>query len=273
VRLLLVHPLWSFARSRSMSGSGRPSGRLPHDPTSQNVGEPRSCLTLRAALAVALVVSIAACSSDDDGADPSTSVTRSAAASEPSTAAPPTPTMQAPLTSVTAATTAPTSATRPPTTSIAPTSTEPADPEAAIRHAVAAATDAFTQCLLALPNCDPATLADTREGPLLAVNTERVNEWNGAGYEVRDRDQFRYVIESVEIDPSGTTATVVVCVADGSKLVLPSAGPGSTDVIVDGTYVSGRESWDMRLGADGVWRVYDAPALGPTESTDVCPPG
>jgi archaellum component FlaF (FlaF/FlaG flagellin family) len=100
-----------------------------------------------------------------------------------------------------------------------------------------------------------------------------VNEWNAAGYEVRDREQFRYVIESVEIDPSGTVATVVVCVADGSTLVLPAAGPGSTDVIVDGTYVSGRESWDMRLGVDGVWRVYDAPALGPTESSDVCPPG
>ena len=25
--------------------------------------------------------------------------------------------------------------------------------------------------------------------------------------------------------------------------------------------------------SDGVWRAYDAPAVGPTESSDVCPPG
>jgi hypothetical protein len=128
-------------------------------------------------------------------------------------------------------------------------------------------------CLLALPACDPATLEATRAGTILSVNTSRIEEWNSAGYEVRDRDQYRYVVESVDVEPTGESAVAIVCIADGSKLVLPAAGPGSTDVIVDGTFVSGRESWEMQIGADGVWRVHNAPALGPTESSDVCPAG
>lgn len=134
-----------------------------------------------------------------------------------------------------------------------------------------AATDAFTDCLLKLPACDPTSLAATRAGLILDINTSRVNEWNAAGYEVRDRDQFRYVIESVTVDEDGDTATAVVCIADGSKLVMPGTGPDGSDVIVDGEYVSGRESWDMRRGDDGTWRVHSAPAMGPSESSDVCP--
>jgi hypothetical protein len=124
---------------------------------------------------------------------------------------------------------------------------------------------------MALPACDPSTLAATRAGPILDRNTERINEWNAAGYAVRDREQFRYVIESVVVAPDLTTATAVVCIADGSRLVRPGAGPGGEDVIIDGVYVSGRSTWDMRLDPDGVWRVYDAPALGATEASDVCP--
>ena len=68
-------------------------------------------------------------------------------------------------------------------------------------------------------------------------------------------------------------ATVTVCFADGSKLVDPGAAPHGTDLIIDGTFVSGREAWDMRLGDDGIWRAHDAPLIGTTEATDVCPAG
>ena len=122
-----------------------------------------------------------------------------------------------------------------------------------------------------MPNCDPSTLSVARAGDLLQGNVDRVNQWNGQGYTVRDRDQFRYVIESVVIGADGTTATAVVCIADGSKLVLPGAGPGGADVVVDDTYGSGRSTWDMRLDPDGRWRAYAAPASGPTETSDVCP--
>ena len=140
-----------------------------------------------------------------------------------------------------------------------------------MRSAIALAEDSFSACLVAMPNCDPTTLSVARAGDLLQGNVDRVNQWNAQGYTVRDRDQFRYVVESVALGADGTTASAVVCIADGSKLVLPGAGPAGADVIVDDTYSSGLSTWEMRLDSDGVWRAYAAPASGPTETSDVCP--
>ena len=134
------------------------------------------------------------------------------------------------------------------------------------------AQETFSACLVAMPSCDPSTLAVARAGELLARNVARINEWNAAGYTVRNRDQFRYVIEEVTVAPTGAQAAALVCIADGSDLVQPAAGPGGADVVIDDSFTSGRESWDMRLDPDGQWRAFDAPAVGPTESTDVCPP-
>jgi hypothetical protein len=171
-----------------------------------------------------------------------------------------------------ASTVAPTTTT---SSTIAPTTTPdpPTLAEADVRAAVVSAAAAFDACLRALPNCDVATLTDTRAGTVLAVNSQRITEWNEAGYEVRDRGQSRLVVESVTVDLDAGRATAVVCIADGSKLVQPGAGLGGADVIVDGSFVSGRESWEMRLDPDGRWRLYEAPALGPTEATDICPAG
>ena len=121
-----------------------------------------------------------------------------------------------------------------------------------------------------MPQCDVTSLAATRAGPLLERNKARIQAWNAAGYTVRNRERFRFVIESVTVNASDS-ATAVVCIADGSRLVKPGAGPGGADVVIDETYGSGRETWDIRRDADGRWRVYDAPASGPTESRDVCP--
>jgi hypothetical protein len=101
----------------------------------------------------------------------------------------------------------------------------------------------------------------------------RINEWNAAGYTVRNREEFHYVVEEVTLAPGGSQATALVCIADGSDLVRPGAGPGGADVIIDDTYGSGRESWEMRLDSDGRWRAYEAPAVGPTEPRDICRAG
>ncbi|MCU1395308.1 MAG: hypothetical protein JWM34_3736 [Ilumatobacteraceae bacterium] len=159
-----------------------------------------------------------------------------------------------------------------PTTIAVPSTAAAADPEAAVRSAIALAESSYSACLTAMPSCDPATLAVARAGDLLQGNVDRVNEWNAQGYTVRDRDQFRYVVESVTLGQDNTTASAVVCIADGSKLVLPNAGPAGVDVVVDDTFASGVSTWDMRLDGDGVWRVYGAPSTGPAETSDVCPP-
>ena len=176
-------------------------------------------------------------------------------------------------------TTTPTSSTTTPeisTTTVAatlpPTTVDArAAAEAQVRAAVDRAIADFSQCLAALPACDVALLAATRADPMLATNSSRITEWNEAGYSVINRDQFRYVIETVELSDDLQQATVTVCISDGSKLVNPGAGPAGADLVIDGTYVSGREAWDVRLDGDGVWRAHDAPAVGPPEANDVCP--
>ena len=158
-----------------------------------------------------------------------------------------------------------------PTTNLTTTTTDPARvAEQAVRSAVDAAIGDFSSCLVAMPNCDPTSLGDTRADPLLSVNVARINEWNGEGYTVIDRDQFRFVVETVDLAPDLKSAVATVCFADGSKLVKPAAGPNGADLIIDGTFVSGRESWSMRSGDDGAWRVYEAPVVGTTEVTDQC---
>lgn len=177
-------------------------------------------------------------------------------------------------TSTSPTSTAATVATTPPSTQAPTTTIDPrVKAESEVRAAIDASVAAFSDCLLKMPNCDVATLEATRRGDMLRINSERVTQWNAAGYAVRDRDTFRYVVEQVELSADLTQATVLVCIADGTKLVQPGAGPGGADVIVDDSYVSGRELWDVRLDADGIWRPYAAPASGPTESRDVCPAG
>lgn len=162
------------------------------------------------------------------------------------------------------------------TSTSSPTSTTTdaaAKAEAGIRAAIGLAQQTFSACLVAMPTCDPSTLAVARAGDLLTQNTTRINEWNAAGYTVRDRDKFRFVIEKVSLLPDLQRATATVCIADGSRLVKPGAGPGGVDLIIDDTSGSGREAWEMRLDPDGKWRAYSAPAVGPTETSDVCPAG
>jgi hypothetical protein len=206
------------------------------------------------------VLVLAGCGGDDGAAAPAApSVTVA------STVAPATTASATTLTTTTSTSTT----TAAPTTTVAPAVAA----EAAVRASVDDAVAAFSECVLALPNCDVDSLATTRSGELLRINTERISEWNAAGYAVRNRESLRYLIELVELDADLKRATALVCVADGTVLYLPKAGPGGADVVIDDTYASGREEWDVRLDPDGVWRPHAAIAVGPTEARDVCPVG
>lgn len=253
------HPLRQSLRSLSVSSYGRV------DRSSDAEGNPmwgvdravgRRVISTTALLLLALGAVACADSSDSSPSTPSaagpTTVTTTAASS----------TATSTTNSATSTSTSTTSTT---------TSEPPASPEDDIRAAIALAQQTFSDCLVAMPECDPATLSVARAGTLLERNIARVQEWNAAGYTVRNRDQFRFVVEGVTLSPDGTTASATVCIADGSDLVRPGAGPGGADVIVDDAYTSGRSTWDMRLDPDGKWRAHDAPAVGPTESSDVCP--
>jgi hypothetical protein len=222
-------------------------------------------LRLRRVVAILLAAAgIAACSGSDSAAD--------------STAVPTSSTTTSSSTTTTSTTEAPaeTSTTEPPPTVAieTPTSTEPVAPgdaEAEIRATLARSFDDYSACLVSMPNCDPTVLEATRTGELLAGNVARIEEWNAAGYTVIDRDLYRYVIESVEVDVAGDRATAIVCLADGSKLVQPGAGQDGSDLIVDDTFVSGRDAWRMELGDDGQWRAFAAPAIGEAGESDICP--
>lgn len=239
-------------RTRGMRRGGRVQG--------QGIQARRAGKMKQLALLVLSTSMLAACSGDD-AASPTTTEPRV----ETTTAASSTTAPQVATTSMAATTTTETAA---PTTTVATV-----DPEIAVRVAVEVAQETFSACLVAMPACDPATLAVARAGDLLSRNAARIEEWNALGYTVRDRENFRYVIESVELDSAGTAATVTVCIADGSRLVQPNAAPDGGDVIVDDEFVSGRSTWDVRLDADGVWRAFDTAPLGETSSEDVCGAG
>jgi len=206
-------------------------------------------------LGVAATLILSACSNSEQ-ADETTSTSITSTTTSTSTTTPPTPSTEVDVS------TSPTSSTTP---------IVEVDAETAIRAALATSFADFSDCLTSVPQCDPSILEATRAGALLDANRARIEEWNSAGYTVIDRDQYRYVIESVELGADGTTATATVCLADGSKLVLPGAGPQGADVIIDDQFVSGREAWELRLDADGQWRAYSAPVVGVTEESDVCP--
>lgn len=218
-------------------------------------------------LGVPLVfVFLGACSSGDGSA--STTETSAATTTPPSAT-----TTQPSTTALDPTTTDPptTVATTTSTTTLSTATAPPPTPEEEVRAALDQGFADFSACLTSMPNCDPTVLADTRAGDLLATNVARIEEWNEAGYTVIDRDQFRFVIETVDLSDDGTAATATVCLADGSKLVAPAAGPDGADVIIDDVFISAREAWAMRLDADGSWRAYSAPVVGSTEETDVCP--
>jgi hypothetical protein len=212
---------------------------------------------VRGAVAVVLLALVAvACSAGGGGGASSTSSVSSTTATTASTSTAP----------------ATTTSTSSPTSTSTSTTIDPvARAEADIRVAIAVAQQTFSACLVAMPTCDASALVVARAGDLLAQNPAPINEWNAAGYTVRDRDKFRFVVEKISLQPDLRRATVQLCYADGSRLVKPGAGPGGADVIIDDTFGSGREAWDMRLDADGKWRAYAAPAVGPHEASDVCP--
>ena len=263
-------PLRIVARPRRVSHHGRIDRRSHATTSNPMVGRFAPVAHRCGGVAVTCLVGVllAACSSD---ASPGVASSSVPAVSDETSPAPTSTTVAATSSSSTSSTSTSTTT----TTTTAPTTTiDPlAGAESVVRAAIATAQETFSACLVAMPTCDPLTLAVARAGPILDRNVARINEWNAAGYTVRDRQLFRFVVESVTVDPSSSAASAVVCIADGSKLVQPGAGPGGADVIVDGVYVSGRSVWEMRLDADGRWRVYDAPASGQTESSDVCPAG
>jgi hypothetical protein len=240
-------------------GTGRRVGGRSADRTVTPVPRLGPTRLAPAVLCLMAVLLASACSDDGNTASPSTSD------GVPST------TTSAVVTTTTSTTTVPNTSSSPvprPTSSTVPPVVAT---EATARESVDRAIASFRECLAALPACDVTTLAGTRAGTMLQRNTERIQEWNAAGYALRRGERFRYVIEAVEVAPDLRQATVTVCSADGSQLVLPGAGPGGADVIIDDSFTSGREAWDVRLDADGVWRVHAAPAIGPTEASDVCP--
>ena len=206
-------------------------------------------------IGVAATLIVSACSGSDP-VDEATSTPIESTSTSTSTTNPPTSSTEVDRTTV------PTSSATPPVE---------VDAETAIRATLATSFADFSDCLTLMPQCDPLILEATRAGDLLESNRARIEEWNSAGYTVIDRDQYRYVIESVALGADGNTATATVCLADGSKLVLPGAGPQGADVIIDDQFVSGREAWELRLDSDGQWRAYSAPVIGVTEESDICP--
>jgi hypothetical protein len=191
----------------------------------------------------------------------------------PSTiASPTTSTVPVTTTKVASTTTVPvTTAPAATTTVVIATSAAPATPtEQVVRNAIIKVLTDGDACMRALPKCDVTTLAATRGGVSLDVLTKAITQYNAEGQISRNRDRNHYNIESIDIQ-GADRATGVLCNTDGSERVRPGAGPNGVDIIVDDFFVSKREAFEMRLDADGVWRLYDGHIIGNPSGVDLCP--
>ena len=157
------------------------------------------------------------------------------------------------------------------TTVAVSTSPPPANAtEQAVRSAIDKARADGDACMRALPKCDVATLAASRGGVSLENLTKVITQANAEGQVSRNRDRNHYKIESVAIS-GPDRASAVVCNTDGSERVIPGAGPNGIDIIVDDRFVSRRDTYEMQLDADGVWRLYGGGIIGNPSAVDLCP--
>ena len=191
----------------------------------------------------------------------------------PSTIAKPTTsTVPVATTKVVATTAVPVTTAPPATTTVAATTTAApaAGPEQAVRAAIDKVQANSNACMTALPKCEVATLAATQGGSSLEQRTKLMTQYNAEGQVSRNRDRNHYKIESVTIQTPGR-ASAVVCNTDGSERVRPGAGPNGIDIIVDDLFVSRRDTYEMQLDADGVWRLYGGSIIGNPSAVDLCP--
>ena len=184
------------------------------------------------------------CASGDD-TDAAPTVTASASPTVPSTTAPPT-TVSSTVNSV-ASTTTPTTA--PPTT-IDNSPETPAEDD--VREGFDEVVSSWRACLDALPDCDPESLAESRTGEQLEENRRRVQSFIDAGYRIGETDTIVYEIESIDVVSDGQVALVAVCVTDGSVIYLPDPTGGDDRQIINDSFVSSREVFQMEL-LDGRW--------------------
>ena len=209
----LWEPLRDRTRSFSVSSYGRVDrSRYAEDNPMWGVDRAVGRRVIGTTALLLLALGVVACA---DGSD-----------SSPSTATVTEPSIVTASTSTSTSTSPSTSTSTSPSTSTSTTSTTttepPSSPEADVRAAIALAQQTFSDCLVAMPQCDPSTLVVARAGSLLERNVARVQEWNAAGYTVRNRDQFRYVIEAVTLSPDGTTASATVCIGSSERCSISS---------------------------------------------------
>jgi hypothetical protein len=199
----------------------------------------------------------------------------SSKASPPLTTLPPSTiavaTTAVPATTSTVAATTTVAPTVPATTvAVAATVDPAAATEQVVRKAIDKARADGEVCMRALPKCDVAALAASRAGLSLESLTKFITESNAAGQVSRNREKNHYKIEEVKV-LSPDRATAVVCNTDGSERYIPGAGPNGEDFIVGGLFVSRRDTYEMQLDPDGVWRLYGGSLIGNPSPVDLCP--
>lgn len=206
-------------------------------------------VTRAAAALVALLLVVTACSSGDDASVPTAATEPTSATEAPNPTSPSDTTTTSTL--VTTTTASPPATTEPLTTT--PTTTDdensgtaPFDEEG-VRDGFAAVVSSWAACLEALPDCDLASLSESRIGEQLEENQRRVQSFIDAGYRIGDSDTIVYEIESIDFVSDGEVALVGVCVTDASVIYLPDPTGGDDRQIINDSFVSSREVFQMEL--------------------------
>ena len=139
-----------------------------------------------------------------------------------------------------------------------------------VRH-IGSLRRASQRVLLRCPSCDTSTIAVARASPLLDRNVARINEWQAGWLHSPEPRQVPFRHRECRCrhrrshrhgrDVRGRRQRLWCCRAQGRAERMSSSTTASRP---------GRDQWQFRLDADGVWRAFELQPLGPTESSDVC---
>jgi hypothetical protein len=217
----------------------------------------------------ALVVSLGACSGDDSSDAATIAPPASTSASPTSDPVDPTDPTQPPATDPPATVAVSTTTTSSTTTTAAPPSVE--EQIAADYQLIY---DGYWACLRAPLNCDtswlvPGSGSDDAMNATMQALVDR-------GRYVGEEDPGYFVIESITIDPDGTTAEVVTCWRLTGVLYGPPVddtrpvGPDNPATIANNTPGSGRQRDLLVRSPEGGWQVESSDVFDSQENVNQC---
>ena len=101
----------------------------------------------------------------------------------------------------------------------------------------------WTECLAAMPDCDPAVVSSNYVGDYRDFLFLQASSWSEEGFTIENTESRQMIVESVLIEEG--VATVIACEDNGTVLI------NADGVVVDDVYESARVEWTLVSDGSG----------------------